>query len=323
VPPLGQQANRLVYATCAAGCGQVGNWTFLDISALAPGASAINTESAFMVEASGRVSFFTSGQFNSYSANYVACASNCASLGSWSAGGVLNGNPLHAALDATGTTHVMFRQGDSAAGDGLFFYGRCAGNCTSMASWELSSVGFLHGSADWTSGFAVTPSGRVFMAFNQGEITVDMANNRKLFVNSCAGATCLDLNTWQGFSVGNLDEGINGAWLEPDGESMLLATVDSFDLQLRTCDANCGAAASWSAATTADNSTAMNQSFPPDTGSACPGTSESSNWWPNAPTAAISAVGVVVVHNPYAIVKCPGNPSPSREPTIGRVISSF
>ncbi len=323
VTGLGNSANALVYLTCVSNCASAASWTQLDLSTLAPGSSTINTNSTFMVEPNGRVSFLTSGQYNSYSAVYLACGGSCTSLGSWSAGVVLNGNPLYAVQDATGMTHVSLRLGDSAANENLLYYARCASNCVTAASWEISAVGFLHRVGDWSTAFAVTPGGRVFMSYNQGEITVNTADNRKMYVNSCAGSTCLDLNTWQGFTVGDLDEGAEGSWLEPTGEGMVLASVSGFELRLRTCATNCGAGGSWSGATLVDSSDAMNQSFPPDTGSACMGTSESASWWPGSPTVGVGPRGTVVVHNPDAIVKCPGDPSPDRLPNIGRVVSTY
>lgn|GEM_PF-1937866 len=319
----GQTANGMMYGTCASNCGSAAGWTFVDLSSLAPGSDPILTNSTFMVEPGGRVSFLTSGQYNSYMAQYLSCDSGCTSLGAWSAGAAINGLPLAAAQDAAGVTHAMVRLGDSAAGERLLYYARCTTGCTSSAAWEVSGLGFLHGAEDWATGFAVTPSGRVFMAYNQGVITVSTEDNRKMFINSCAGSTCLDLGTWSAFTMGDLDEGFAGAWLAPAGEAMVLASVSEFELRLRACEGNCAAGGSWAAADVVDDSDAMNAYFAPDTGSACPGTSESASWWPRGPRADVGSRGLVVVHNPYAIVKCPGNPNPSRIPTLGRVISTF
>ncbi len=318
VTSSGQTANALVYATCASGCSNAASWTFLDVSSLSTGRSAVLTERPFMVEPSGRVSFFTSDP-----GVYFACTSGCTTLSNWSANVSLNGNPLHAVVDATGVTHVLLRQGSSVANEKLLKYARCASNCTVPTSWAISALGFLHNSNDYAASLTATASGRVFMAWNQGVITVSMADNRKLQVASCAGAGCMDLNTWSTFSVGVLDEGTEGAFLQASGEGVALASVSQFELNLRGCDMNCQLPSSWGAGGVVDDATAMNLALPPDTGTSCMGTSQSASWWPSAPSVAISSRGVVVVHNPYGIVKCPSNVNPMRVPTIGRVISTF
>jgi len=48
------------------------------------------------------------------------------------------------------------------------------------------------------------------------------------------------------------------------------------------------------------------------------------SWWPRFPRTGLTRTGeLILVHNPYAIVKCPGNPNPIRMPNIGRIISSY
>lgn len=318
VPPVSQRANAIVYATCASNCTTPASWTFLDLSSLAANASVITTTRPLMVESNGRVSFFSADP-----GTYFSCASNCTSLGNWTAGVQLNGSPLHAGVDGSGVTHVMLRQGTTAGGDTLLRYARCASACNTPASWQISSLGFLTRSPEFAASLAVTASGRVFMVFNQGTLSMAGPDDRKLFVNTCAGATCLDLNTWTGFNFGALDEGVDGAWLQTSGEGAVLATVSGFDLNLRGCDMNCENAGSWGAPGVVDAASAVNASVPPATGSNCPNTAESASWWPYRPVVGISSRGVAVVHNPYAIVKCPGNPNPSRLPTIGRVASTF
>ncbi len=323
VSPSGQRGQELVYATCVASCGTLGSWVFTDLSSLVPGSTPITTNSTFMLASNGRLSFLTGGQFNSYSASYYSCSGACTQLGNWSAGSALNGNPLYAVIDGSGTTHVMLVQGSTTAGDGLRSYARCASNCGTASNWQVSALGFISNSPGYAAGFAVTPSGRVFMAFNQGTATVSTADNRKFFINSCSGASCLDLNSWSSFFFSVPDEGDPGTWLEASGEGLVLVSISQFDLRLRTCDAACEQANSWTGVSLLDSAAAVAQTINPDTGSACPGASESASWWPRGPRAAVGTRGAVFVHNPYAIVKCPGNPNPSRLPTIGRVVSSF
>lgn len=318
VTSSGQTANALVYATCSTACGNVANWTFLDVSSLSTGRNAVTTERPFMVEPSGRVSFFTSDP-----GVYFACTSGCTTLSNWSANVSLNNGPLHAAVDGAGVTHVLLRGGTTAANERILKYARCASNCTVPASWQISNLGFLHNANDYSASLTATASGRVFIAYNQGVITVSTSENQKLMVNSCAGANCLDLNTWSSISLGVLDEGVEGSWLEASGEGVALASVSQFDLNLRACERDCQLSASWVAGVVADSAAAMNAALPPDTGTRCSGSSQSASWWPSAPAVGVSSLGIVVVHNPHAIVKCPQDTSPFRVPPIGRVISTF
>lgn len=318
VPPASSDANAIVYGTCASSCGTASSWTFLDLSSLAKGRSPVGTSRPFMVEPNGRVSFFTSDP-----GVYFACASNCANLASWSAPVALNGKPLHAVIDGAGVSHVLLRRGETQAGEPLLHYARCASACTTPESWRISTLGFIVGGRDWTASLTATAQGRVVVAYNQGVISTSPEDNQKLFIVSCLGDECLDLDRWSTFAAGALEEGSEGAWLEAKGESVALATTAGFALNLRDCDGSCEAAGSWSDPVEIDASAAMNLAWPPDSGSGCAGVSESASWWPRGPTVGLSSRGVVVVHNPYAIVKCPLNASPLRMPPIGRVVSSF
>ena len=322
VPPLGSSANRSVYATCASDCTQAARWSLLDLSSVAQG-DPIGTEETFMVAPSGALAFLTQGQRSSFLSRYVSCSSGCGSLSSWSAAGVLDGNPLFAKRDGAGVVHILFDQGQTAAGDDLHFYGRCAASCGQSASWQLSPLGFIYKGGGYTAGFTVTPSGKVYLAFNQGNASTATEDNRKLFVNACQSGSCLDLGTWSSFSLGALGDGSDGSTLTAVGEELLLANTAGFELHLRACESGCGSAAGWSAPTPIDSSAAMNAALPPDTGSSCAGTSQSASWWPNLPAIGVATSGLVVAHVPYAIVKCPTSSSPGRMPPIGRVFSTY
>lgn len=327
VTPIGQFNNAIVYATCATNCSTVSNWTFVDLSSLTTVRNdAVLTVNSFMVEQNGRVSFLTADP-----GIYFSCSSGCTTLSGWSSGTVLTGNPLHAAIDGSGTTHVMLRNGSTSGGDALLFYARCSSNCTSQASWQVSPLGFLQAPNDSADAFAVNAGGRIFMAYNQGTISGTSSDQRRLFINSCTGQNCLDLNTWSSFTIGDLDEGADGTWLEagfpgsPVAGSMVLSTVVGMELRLRLCTAaGCEALAGWGTPTVIETSAEINAAFPPATGSACASSAESASWWPQYPRTGLTRDGkLIVVHNPYSIVKCPGNPNPSRLPTIGRIISSY
>lgn len=324
VARAGQSAWELMYGTCAANCNDAPNWTFVDLSALAPGRSMIGTVNTLMVQPGGQVSFVTAGQFDGTRPAYFQCDSNCAQASQWRAvNAPINGKPLRAAMDGAGVTHVVFAGGRTMGGDQLLQYARCAGTCTNAASWQVSMLGFLYSGADFETGFGVDRSGRLFLAYNQGTISQPSPVNHRNLIASCAGADCLALDRWTSVPIGDMDEGVGGNAFASHGGGLALTSVREFELRVRTCASRCESAESWSAPTVIDTANLIASSVPADSGSDCPGRSESAAWWPSKPAIALNASGVVVVHNPSAIVKCPGVTNPMRTPTIGRVFASF
>lgn len=324
VARAGQHQWELMYGTCAANCGSAPSWTFVDLSALAPNRSLITSVDTLMVRPNGRVSFLTAGVYNSVQPAYFECDGNCTQASQWRAiNAPINGKPLRAALDSTGVTHVIFAGGRSDANEELLQYARCAGSCTNAASWQSSMLGFLYVGADYETGFAIDSSNRLFVAYNQGTIAQASTVNRRNLIASCAGGDCLNLDRWSSVPVGDLEEGVGGNTLVRAGGGLVLASVLEREVRVRSCDSNCATAEAWSAASTIDNSDAIARSVAPDLGSSCPGRSESAAWWPRNPALAVNSRGIVAVHNPHAIVKCPGDVNPMRVPPIGRVFASF
>ncbi len=319
--PMFGSAHSVDYATCASNCGSLSNWVLTDLSALVGGQSLILNRDAFMVEANGRLSFLTEGITGSRTAYYATCATGCTDAANWVAAPVLDGNPVIARKDASGGTHVALRMGNTSGGDRLLGYARCANNCTQTANWEVSPLGFLANTYDDDVAFALTASGRVFMAYNQGNTNGATNNINKLFVASCSGSTCLDLNSWASFNLGDLEEGQNGLWLVTDGESAALLSTTISEVHLRTCDSGCEASSGWPGGSVIDTSSAIAKVVAPDTGSGCG--SLSSAWYPNKPVMAIGGKGAVIVHSPYALVQCVGSGTIKRMPTLGRLLSTF
>lgn len=213
--------------------------------------------------------------------------------------------------------------GRSANQEVLLGYARCASSCGVPANWQQSQLGFLTGQPAYTASLTATASGRVFMAYNQGIITVSTQDNRKLTVTSCAGAGCLDLNTWTSFTTGVLDEGNDGAWLQADGEGVALASTTISTLHLQGCDMGCQLGANWSQSLTIDSSAAIAQVVPPALGSSCPATATFAAWYPKRPIVGVAPAGLAVIHNPNALVSCPGSTGPSSRPPIGRIFTTF
>lgn len=321
----GSRAWQIAYGTCASDCTTASSWTFVDLSNLAPNNSLIGTTETLMVSPTGQVSFVTDGQFNSLRSTYFRCDSNCENAAQWRAGlNAINGQPSHARLDSAGVTHVTFAGGRTNAGEQLLQYARCAGDCAREGSWQVSTLGFLTSMPVYESSFVIDRDDRLFVAFNQGVITQGVEVNRRDLLASCAGSNCLALDTWSSVPVGEIEEGDGGQSLvrAPSG-ALAWSTVLGPRVRLRTCAGSCALAASWSAPIEIDSHDAIAATIAPDTASACAGRSESAAWWPRTPMSALTDRGVVVVHNPHAIVKCPGDPNPDRMPPIGRVIASF
>lgn len=325
VPRVGQSAYSLMYGSCATACTTASNWTFVDLSALAPGRSLIGTNDTLMVHPSGSVSFLTAGTFDATRPAYLRCDANCTVAAQWRAVAppTINGNPLRAALDSAGVSHVLYSSGRTAAGDRLLQYARCASNCGEASSWQASMLGFLYSTNDWEAGFAIDAADRLFITYNQGTTSQGVEVNRRYLVNSCAGAGCLALDTWSSVAVGTPDEGVGGAWIARRGAGLAMTTVSDFEVRVRTCDRDCATAASWSASSVLDDNAAISATINADTGTSCPGRSESAAWWPRMPVLALNDRGWAVVHNPSGLVRCPGTSSPTRVPNIARVLASF
>jgi hypothetical protein len=324
VAPMGSQANQLAYGTCAANCSSAASWSFVDVSARAPGHGVIGGNETLVVEPSGAVGFLTQGQPGAFPAAWVWCAGNCGSVSNWS--GVdtpITGAPTRAVRDGAGVIHAAFYAGQSAAGDNVLQYARCAGNCGQTASWQVSPLGFLAKTNGWESGLSVSAEGRVYLAYNQGSLASPNADDRRLMVNSCAGANCLDLDAWTTLRLGGTDEGVAGTWLETTGTGVYVAAVAGGQLNLYGCDANCVSPAAWQAVGAVDTDAQMAASLPPALGSACPGTAVSAAWYPRLPRFAVGDPGLVLMHAPNALVLCPGATFPSSSPTVGRLVSTF
>lgn len=314
-------SDPVVYATCASNCGDGANWAVVSLGDQVVN-GAVGVVSGLVVSDTGAVSFVSRGAFGNYDARFATCASNCAAgVGSWTVGPIVNGTITHLAVDAAGVFHIAFTAGTTGNGERLHSYGRCASNCTQAASWQLSAQGFVH-STFAPPGFVVTPSGRVYLSFNQGMTTIGAENNGTLFLNSCAAANCAELSNWTSAVLGTDDREVE-AWLARDGESLGLISTSTTEVRVRTCDANCASGAGWSAPVVVDEFMAIAQSIPPATGSSCPATATSAFWYPAYPRGAASATGVIIAHAPYALVNCPGSTSSQRSAPIGRVYSTF
>ncbi len=127
---------------------------------------------------------------------------------------------------------------------------------------------------------------------------------------------------WQSFAIGAVDEGDDGGYIHTVGDAVYLATVDERDINLWSCTANCAVAGSWSGPEVLDTNDSVNAAVDPRIGSACPLSATSYTFWVKRPVIAVGTEGLVMVHNPSALVVCPVSGF-SNPPPIGRVYSDF
>lgn len=217
--------------------------------------------------------------------------------------------------------------GSDPGGNNVLEYARCASGCTSQVNWLVSNVGFLHAGALFTITLDMSAAGRLYLGFQQGTLSIADPNNRRYTVLSCDTADidvdCFDLDVWQSFALGALDEGDDGGFVYTAGDAVYLATVDERNINLWSCSSNCSTSAPWTGPEVLDTNDSINAAADPTIGSGCQGFAESATFWPKRPVIAVGTQGLVMMHNPSAIVKCPFNPFPGQGPTIGRVYSDF
>jgi len=156
-------------------------------------------------------------------------------------------------------------------------------------------VGFLATTNTWESGFSVARDGRVWLAYNQGALATPGPDGGRMLVNSCAGATCMDLNTWTTLRMGAVDEGKKGTW------------VEGGKVNFMGCDAQCTSAANWQSVGALDDQAQMAAALPPDAATGCQGTSQGAAWWPRLPRFAAGDLGLVLMHAPSAVYLCPAS----------------
>ncbi|MBL8952854.1 MAG: hypothetical protein JNK82_18890, partial [Myxococcaceae bacterium] len=168
VAPIGSgNFDPVVYLSCASNCGVAASWSGAHLGPLLR-EGATSVISGLTVAADGTIGVIGRGDSGNYDAYFATCSSNCTVNTNWAAGPAVRGTVFYLRRDAAGVSHILFSQGTTAQGDNLHFYGRCASNCTVKANWQLTPLGFVTAHGNYQAGFTVTPSGRVFLAYNQG-----------------------------------------------------------------------------------------------------------------------------------------------------------
>ncbi|MBK7863999.1 MAG: hypothetical protein IPJ65_36415 [Archangiaceae bacterium] len=315
-----------LYVTCASGCDHPSGWARLDLASLLT-TSADSLVQSLGVKADGTVGIVTRGSPN-HPPQYAECRGGCTSLAGWTVRELgFTPLPLNVVVDETGVTHLLLESQD-VYGDLHYSYARCPGACTEPGNWQKSQADFLHRTPGENAGFAVTSSGRIFLAFNRGHPVVTSAQGGvidDLVLASCA-SNCLLKDNWTSVTLDNdfRHEGlVGGVWLTGDGERLWLGTTTAHEVRLRSCTGDCARVEAWSPPTEADTDDAIAQAMPPDVGSPCPGHSTSAAWAPALPTIAVSSKGLVIAHHPRRVVLCPGDSTVYRPPPIGRLRSTF
>jgi hypothetical protein len=311
-------ANDFVYATCAENCQSPSSWTFSSLASLEPGGYT-GTFGSMVVAPSGAVTFVAS------SGNVYTCASNCGAPASWTRVIRIAGTALHLRRDGSGGLHLLTQTGETAGGERVLSYARCTSSCQNASSWQVSARGFLAKTQSFSPSLAANASGRVFVAYQQGTLAnAADPNNGKLVVATCAGAGCIDVDAWTSFSLPEFaSDGEEGTWLDTAGDSAVLLSAAGADLALRVCEGACVTAGAWSVPEVVDTSKAIEAVVPTDLVT-CDGVPpETSSYSARFPATALTSKGLVAMHRPSAVVKCPNNPNLKSSPPIGRLISSF
>ncbi|HUG00206.1 MAG TPA: hypothetical protein VMM60_18920, partial [Ilumatobacter sp.] len=237
VPMSGETGMEMMYATCAAACTSGANWQRTDLTPSVGNTNTITTNDTFMVTDGGKVAILTSGSGGADD-YWFECATTCTNLANWSGGGLFNSSvlPLNAEVDADGTTHLIANVGQTGAGDTVLAYGRCADDCADFANWQFtedggSFAGFLINTAPYKSigtstlTFELGPDGRVYLGYQQGQLTFANPDQNRFLLNSCTGDACFDLNAWSSVALGAAEEGADGADLFFDAGGADLVTV--------------------------------------------------------------------------------------------------
>jgi hypothetical protein len=272
-----------------------------------------------VVAPSGAVTFVAS------SGNVYTCASNCGAPASWTRVIRIAGTALHLRRDGSGGLHLLTQTGETAGGERVLSYARCTSSCQNASSWQVSARGFLAKTQSFSPSLAANASGRVFVAYQQGTLAnAADPNNGKLVVATCAGAGCIDVDAWTSFSLPEFaSDGEEGTWLDTAGDSAVLLSAAGADLALRVCEGACVTAGAWSVPEVVDTSKAIEAVVPTDLVT-CDGVPpETSSYSARFPATALTSKGLVAMHRPSAVVKCPNNPNLKSSPPIGRLISSF
>jgi hypothetical protein len=308
-------ANEVIYASCAANCTSLGSWVETNLTTLfGPNERPPYRGAPIVVDASGRVTFITD---DGQAPTLATCASNCQQRANWSAG-VFRNAALRTALAVNGTTlHMVVHDGNTT-----LRYATCASNCTNSASWMESPGLFAHDGVMPTA-IAVAADGRVTIAYNQGTTSPSepppvQAQANKVLVWQCA-SNCLVNTSWNGVILGNVNDGRDGMGIAELGGGIGVVMATSDALNAAVCSADCTNFNSWTVAGV-DTAAAMAADLDPYTYFSCGGGTrpQLASWTPKDPTLAISPTtgAAVLVNTPVGIVTC--GPSTTRGSSVLR-----
>ena len=321
-------AAELIYATCASNCTQSASWTKTDLASLFGGGwVTASYGSPLVIDSQGRLSFTVDRRiYLDGGLTLATCASNCSTLGNWSAGKIRSGG-TRTALAARGTTlHQLVDNTTTGLNANALSYRTCASNCTQEASWqELPNVFVYDGQMPLA--IAVTAQGGVRIVYNQGtsdasQPTNIKAQDNKMLVWGC-DSNCLQISAWSGLIMGAVSDGDRGISLAEQGGALVLAISNSNRIITKFCGSNCLLDTSWQSADV-DTSAAMTADFNPFTyvGATCSGNPpQSATWHLEQGVVAIRPDGAVAfAHAAHILRTCPNSTSVVYLPGFGRLV---
>ncbi len=293
-----------VYATCASNCSAASSWTKLSITPVTGQANAAFRGAPFVVDSAHRVSaILVSGS----QLQLATCAANCTQIGSWSIGAVRN-EGFRTSMAAQGTTLHMVTHYTDAQYGGLLVYRTCAANCTQQASWVESPGLFAH-ELIYPTTLAVTATGRVILAYNQGaagaaQPAAVKANDNALLLWECASG-CMNAANWQGNVLGTALAGAEGLSVAALGDARALAITQDVDVKLLACESNCHMASAWGGLVI-DDVAGLNAAVDPKPAAKCTGSPYFASWYPRGASLAIAPTtgAAAVATNTVLISQC-------------------
>jgi hypothetical protein len=295
--------HRVFYAFCAADCTEPGRFGTLELTVILGNVGLTSRSSPFVRDATGRLTFLAGDELDASGPRIIAsCAEDCSELTRWTAGLLGNGGSDFALASGSGALHLAHF---SPAAEGIV-YATCAADCDDPARWVRAQQ-VLPGSPQHDVDLQVTDSGRVLIAYNQGQTRPDsfhqaQSTDGALRLWQCS-SDCAKAGAFQGLSLGAPLEGERGVALLSHGDALALLSVGD-ELHLHQCDAACDSARAFRRRVL-DTDKAIGASADPAADSPCPDSVVHASFVPAQPAGAFSADGqLLVTHVPSRSVAC-------------------
>jgi hypothetical protein len=301
--PEGSAEHRVFYAFCTGDCTEPGRFSTLELTVILGNVGLTSRSSPFVRDATGRLTFLAGDELDASGPRIIAsCAEDCTELTRWTAGLLGNGGSDFALASGWGALHLAHF---SPAAEGIV-YATCAADCDDPGRWVRARQ-VLPGSPQHDVDLQVTDSGRVLIAYNQGQTRRDsfrdaQSTDGELRLWQCS-ADCEKAGAFRGLSLGAPQEGERGVALLPHGDTLTLLSAGDL-LRLYQCDVGCDDASAFGQYVL-DTDEAIGASADPAAASPCPDSVVRASFVPAQPAGAFSADGqLLVTHVPSRSLAC-------------------